>query len=420
MPEIKPFNGVIFNTRKVDIAKVVSPPYDVIPADLQESLYSIDEHNFVRLILGKIFSDDSEQDNRYLRAKKTFQDWLSNDILSQDSEPVFYVYEMEFVHKGEKRKFAGFVGLCKVEDYFTGSVKPHERTFRGPIQDRFKLIEASQTNFEPIYCIYFNKKISSLLLAGKSEKVFEFDYDSVKHRLIRLSDKKIVSEISSEMRKTPLYIADGHHRYQTALEYSKYAREKLGSNAKEDLPSDFIMMLIADINNNSVLILPTHRIVKHLKVPLAELIKKLENYFIVEEIGNFLRNAVGQLESYPDEHAFVMAINGNFYLLRAKENFLDFKDAEKSDAWNSLDVSIFDNLIMNKVLGMHSHDDKEVLYSRDASDAVKLAGKEGIAFLLNSTKLEDVMIIADNKEAMPHKSTFFYPKPLSGLVVYKY
>ena len=418
MPEIIPFKGVAFDKAKVNVAKVVSPPYDIIPADLLESLYSRDEHNFVRLILGKINPDDNSNNNRYTRTRKLFDEWLSQGIFRQDKEPAFYIYEMEFLHNGDKKKVTGFIGLCTVEDYFTGSIKPHERTFRGPIEDRYKLIDATQSNLEPIYCIYSNKKISSLLSSGKRDNVFEFEFDGIRHRMIKVSDKKILSAITDEFSKTNLYIADGHHRYQTALEYSKFAREKNSSSGK--LPSDYIMMLIADINDNSVLILPTHRIVRQLKIPFNSLLGRLSEYFIVEELGNFLGSAVSNLESYSDEHAFVMSLDGKFFLLRTKDNFLESGDNTKSKEWNSLDVSIFDNLIMKEVLGMHSHDDKDVLYSRDAKDAVRLAGKEGAAFLLNGTKLESVMKIADNKEAMPHKSTFFYPKPLSGLVVYKY
>ena len=416
-----PFKGIHYNTEKIRIQSVVSPPYDIIPDSMQEELYKKSPYNFVRIILGKILPDDNEQNNRYTKSAMLLTQWRKEDIIAQDEETSFYIYEQGFDFHGEKRILRGFISLCRLEEFGKGGILPHEKTFKAPIQDRLNLMRACKANPEPIYCLYSNGSITKILQSERGEKILEFTGENgIWHRVLRLTDKEILNRITTEMLKSTIYIADGHHRYQTALEFSR--EEHLKNYNPLTMPSDYIMMLLADINDNAVTILPTHRVIKTPAVPLSDLLKSAEEFFIIKEHHSINgERIIHELAKCMRKHAIGLIADGTGYIMmpRSEELILEYMDKNNSKAWNLLDVAVLENLIFRKIMGMDNYDERDMLYTRDADEAVKNAGG-GMAFLLNPTGISEVRSIADNRETMPHKSTYFFPKPLSGLVFYKW
>ncbi len=428
MPQILPFKGLHFNPEKIkDISKVVSPPYDIISAQMQEELYKASPCNIVRIILDKILSEDNENNNRYTRAAQFFSQWQKEQILIQDSLPAVYTYEYYYMHKGEKKKLTGFMAICKLEELGNGSIKPHEMTFRGPIEDRLKLMKACMADTEPIYCLHTNPEVTKIISDAEKENLFDFQEGSSKRHIIKkITKNKVLRKVTGELAKSPVYIADGHHRYTTALEFSKEMHAK--TKEQKTMPYDYMMMLFADINDSSILVMPTHRIIPNPKMPLAEFLENLKQLFIITEIKTDSHETLlAELAKNRDVHALGLCTEKKFYIVIPKdENIVmqygeaGYGDSGKSVQWNLLDVSILSSIVIKHCLKMETHNDNDILYTRDAGEAIAKAGTNGIAFLLNPTHIQDVKTIADLNETMPHKSTYFFPKPLSGLVIYRF
>ena len=416
MPDVLPFRALHYNQEKIkDIQSVVAPPYDIISNSMQDELYNKSQYNIVRIILGKILKDDTEKDNRYTRAKNFLSEWMKNKILVYDNSATFYIYEQSFEINNTKKKLSAFIGICRIEDFENGNIKPHERTFKAPIKDRLMLMHECMANPEPIYCLYSNPKVTDAIKESNKDVLFDFNENTKKHVLSRIQDNYTIERISKEMIDTPIYIADGHHRYQTALEFS---REMQRGN-KSIMPYNYIMMLLADIQDDSIIILPTHRVIQK-KVQID--FDKVKQFFDVIELGNDPNALLRGLEKNKELHSIGLSIADQYYIIVLKDIELITEYAQKnkkSILWNSLDVSILDNIIIQDILGMENYDDNDIIYTRDCNVAIRLSSK-GVAFLLKPPKIEEVKKIADMKETMPHKSTYFYPKPLSGLVLYKF
>ncbi|MCX6661115.1 MAG: DUF1015 domain-containing protein [Euryarchaeota archaeon] len=433
MVEIAPFKGMIYNTEKIKkFDDVMSPPYDIISEQMQNELYNKNEFNFVKLILGKILPDDTDLNNRYTRAKQLFDVWQQQKILIPSQATAIFPYKVDYTVNKEKKQMNGFFVLLKLDpDYKT--VKAHEKTLAKPKADRLNLMRACYANLEPIQLMYMDQKdiIRKTMDAAIDTPLINVKgYDGFTHQLWRLDNTKAIQAILNELEKKILFIADGHHRYQTSINYAAEKREQTG-NKDPNAPFNYIMVVLCNMFDPGLSILPTHRFIKMSHVNFDELSKKLEKYFIVEKksitnlekdyqkIGKKIMNDI----KTDDKHMLAFYTKGMYYILTLKdEQVMDQKARDHSKTWRTLDVSILHKLILEEFLGITEKNlEDHVKYTRVDGEAIQQVdeGKYDFSFLINATKIDQLKAIADASEHMPQKSTYFLPKMLSGLVMYK-
>jgi len=433
MVEIAPFKGMVYNKEKIKkLDDVMSPPYDIISEKMQNELYEKNQYNFVKLILGKINPDDTEQNNRYTRAKKLFDEWQQHHILTPDDAPAIYPYKINYTVKKEKKQMNGFFVLLKLDpDYKT--VKAHEKTLAKPKADRLNLMRACYANLEPIQLMYMDEHDSirkTMDAAVDTPLTAVRGYDGFTHQLWRLNNQDVVSTIVQDLQKKILFIADGHHRYQTSINYAQEKREQTGNNDPH-APYNYIMVVLCNMFDPGLSILPTHRFIKMPNVNMNDFSKKLEKYFSVEKrpLNGSQRNAekigktiMADIETTTD-HKFALYTQDAYYILTLKDtHIMDSLAADHSKTWRTLDVSILHKLILEEFLGITEKNlEDHVKYTRVDAEAIQLVnnGTYDFSFLINATKIDQLKAIADANEVMPQKSTYFLPKMLSGLVMYK-
>ncbi len=442
MAEIIPFKGILYNQEKIkDISQVVTPPYDVISPDEQEKFYKRHEYNMIRLDLGKEFSEDNENNNRYTRALDHVSKWLSSQILVEDKAPSMYFYEVTYtIHNSAPKVMKGFIALCKLEDFSSGKVVPHEYTLSKPKSDRLNLLRTCKANFSMIFSLYSSgsSKINDSFekSIGTSAPKFEVNDDNkISHRLWSVSDPAVIDIVKNELKNLTVYIADGHHRYEASLNYRNEIREKTGSD-KEN-PADYIMMYLANMDEPGLTVLPTHRLLYNIEADrLGSLTDKLAGNFDLKyfEFNQESEQAVRKtlLEAMngakTGEHLFGMYLKGDnrYILLSLKDEGLNrSKASDKPLAWQRLDVSILQKFILEELLGLTEESirsQENLTYVKDADDAIQKVKNEKhqIAFLLNPTRIEEIKDVTSTGERMPQKSTYFYPKFLTGLVFNKF
>lgn len=426
MAEIKPFRGVLYNPKKVDIEKVVTPPYDVISQSAQTRFYRTDKHNAIRLILGKEEKKDTPNNNRYTRANIFLTSWLKEKILARDKKPAIYIYTQEYLYKGKRRKRFGFIALMKIEDPRESGVLPHEYTLQKPKEDRFNLISKTKANLSPIFSLFEDKKNSMNILlksfTKNKEPLFITEQEGVVHRLWRADSEKIIKKITAEMNGKKIFIADGHHRYEVALIY----RNKMRKSGAFTGSMNYVMMYFSNLSEgNNLTILSTHRVVRNIEgFDESAIIFKLKKYFDVKKTRR-IEDLFERLEKPTREkHVFGMnAGKGKFYLLALKKNLSPevLIESDKTPSLKRLDVTILHEVIINKILCI-KNPESSIKYVRNELDASKLveSGFYKIAFFLRPTKVTQMKKIAEKGEMMPQKSTYFYPKLLTGLVINKF
>jgi uncharacterized protein (DUF1015 family) len=421
--------GLRYNSSKVDINEVVTPPYDVIDAKGQEDFYTKNPYNVIRLELGKTFSDDNEEKNRYTRAAAFLGEWIASGVLVNEEKPSVYLYEQEFEARGETKVRSGFIAGVQANDYSKGEVLPHEETLPKHKADRLNLMKATLANFSPIFGLYADPdhSIETVLNKAKGNQKPDAevtDEQGVMNRLWVVSDENAVQYVVDQMASKKVFIADGHHRYETAVNFGK----EMADQGKSGF--DYLMICLVNLYNEGLVVFPTHRVVKNLtEFNLNSLVEKLTEDFTVEEVkGLGLNEFIAKLEAQGENaHAFGLYADSKYYLITLKdENRLDRVTMEgRSAAWRRLDVSILHTLILEKLLGIGSQqraDESNLVYLRD-DDATKAAvdnGSAQLAFFMNSTRVEEVTDIATGGEKMPQKSTFFYPKVITGMVLNNY
>ena len=422
MVDIAAFKGITYNKEKVDINRVVAPPYDVISNEEQEELYRKSDYNIVRLILGKEYPDDSEENNRYIRAADFFREWMDKGVLTRSEENCIYVYEEDYSIKGEHKKMRGFIALLKLEDY-GHLVMRHEKTLSKPKEDRLKLMKNCNANFDQIFLLYLEpeKKIDGILDKNASKKPdYEVKYNDVVHRLWTITRKDDIDEIVKTMKPKPLFIADGHHRYETALNYRNYMREKHSDFKGNEL---FNYMMVQFNNMDKRLsILPTYRLIHSLpEMNIDEVLGKIKEFFDVEETNlpeKKGKKIVGILKEKKNKKVFALYHDKKCYILTLKDISVMNKSGRGSEILRKLDVSILHTLIIEKILGI-TDVEKHLKYTRNEDEAVKLVdeGKYQLSLFLNATALDELKAVSEANENMPQKSTYFYPKQLTGLVI---
>lgn len=440
--EVRPFRALHYDPAVVsDIGLCLSQPYDVISGAQQEAYYRQHPNNVVRLILGRIEAGDTENDNRYTRARDLLGRWREDGILRLTGRPSFWVYEQEFdLPDAGRRRVRGFIGAVRLRDYAERRILPHEKVIKGPLEDRIRLTETAATQFEYIWSLYQDKAyiIDNILDAQEKEAaIIDFTEQpvGVRHRMWRLTDPESCEIIRRTMSRLKIYIADGHHRYQTMLTIRDRMRARF-PEAGPDAPWEYIMMFLVNSEHEGLTILPTHRMLHGIQVEsLYRLGASILEHFHVKKYtfrdGDepaVRRRWLRDLRSVEaGEHkfgAFIVNTSGYYLLtLRDEEAYEELVRLDFSSEWKLLDVNILNTLILEEILGITEEQlslATNISYTKDIDEALARvhAGDIDVAFALNSTALTDVLAIAENNERMPRKSTYFFPKPVSGLVFY--
>ena len=432
MAEIVPFRGVLYDPAKVgDVTAVVAPPYDVIGLAEQTALYERHPCNVVRLELGQEHSGNGPQDNRYTRAKQFLEEWLRGGVLRRDGRPAIYLYAVEYrLPSGAVRTMRGFLSLVKLEEFGTGRIFPHENTRAAAKDDRYQLLETCRSNFSPIFSLYSDPAgdiIRSLEAAdGGRPRIAVTDSDGGHHRLWTVTDPAALERVVAAMKPLPLFIADGHHRYESALRYRNAQRKAHGESGT--LPSDWVLMYFSNLDDPGLTILPTHRVLPGtLPCPVAAIRQRLAETFTLaafpftKETEPAVRakffNALHAAQA-TDAHVMGLVIRGE-----PRYDLLTLNPAAMArlgpSARERLDVSILQRLVFHGALRLTPQDEERLIYIKDEEDAMAAVarGDGELAFLLNPPKVTEVKDVARVGDRMPHKSTYFYPKPLTGLVL---
>jgi uncharacterized protein (DUF1015 family) len=422
MAKLKPFRGMRFVTKNAgDINELVCPPYDIISKSQREDYIKKNPHNIIRLELPNI--DDGE--NRYKAAGETLKEWLDGEILRCDEKAAFYIYEMEFTANGKRNSLKGFISLVELREFADGVVLPHEETLSKAKTDRFNLMSETMCNFSQIYSLYFDEDgqaVSIINNLGSVPDSVITDADGTIHRLTAVTDETVIEKLTAIFAEKKLYIADGHHRYETALNFQKH----LLTEGKATENSGYIAMMLVNIENDGLVIFPTHRIVRGLEnFSAGVIVKKAEEYFEITDAANQdAMTAALHIDYDKGQKTFAMYTGGGACkIFRLKdENAVKKLLPEKSDAYCGLDVSVLHTLVLEGILGIDKENmanQKNLTYTRDALEALCAVdnGEGNCAFILNPTKVKEISDVAAASEKMPQKSTYFYPKLITGLVM---
>lgn len=418
MAVIRPFRALRFDTAKAgEIDTLVCPPYDIISEEQRLEYLAENENNIIRLELPK-------GDDPYGDAGRTLKKMKDSGVLTRDEKPAVYVYEEEFTVGGVTRSFKGCIVRVRIEEFEKGVILPHENTLSKAKEDRFNLMKATNCNFSQIYSLYMDpqhtitNKLDSLT-SGEPEQSLT-DGEGVTHRLWTITDEEDVKEIFSAFADKKLYIADGHHRYETALRYRNYCRDNGIGNGAED----YVMMMLVDMEHPGLLVLPTHRIVRDLEsFDAAELMERSKKYFDLEDISRDEIDA--KLKEHYDagDNSFVFVSGKSFVLMTLRDKTAVASRMEgTSEAYCGLDVTVLHTLVLEELLGIDAQNmanQINLTYVKQTDDAISAAetGKAQCAFILNPTKVTEIRDVAAAGEKMPQKSTYFYPKLITGLVM---
>jgi len=434
MSQIFPFHGTLYDTTVAgDIKQIVAPPYDIIDAAGQQALYDRNPHNIIRLEFGIERQGDNPSDNRYTRAAGALQDWLTSGALKRDQEPAIYYHTVEYRPpfsdpNAPTKLLRGFLAVVKLEALDSGHIYPHENTRAAAKTDRLNLIQACGANFSPIWSLYSDPQgaVIGQLEAEVKGKPAHYDFeddDGFRERLWVVTNPTILKHVAEAMHSKPLFIADGHHRYETALNYQKLRRQS--DNPSGLQPYDRVLMLLAPLEDPGLTVLPTHRLLTT-PVPSYDQIRTL-----LSETFDFQEFPYTDATQTTARTQFISALRTNgqtapvFGLaLKGDARYvtLTLKAAHRPSAQASprakLDVSLLQQLIVTKLCPSQS-EQEAIVYTKDDHEALDWAAKGTgtAALLLNATKVSEIQAVATAGERMPHKSTYFYPKPLTGLVI---
>lgn len=426
MARVSPFRPYRYSAKAGDPSNLVTQPYDKIPDTLREQYLQASPYNFVRLIKGKPLDGDDDAHNVYTRAAVTLADWIEHGILVQDPEPGFYAYFQEFNHPetGDRTIRKGFIGLTDVEEYDKGVVHRHELTHSGPKMDRWKLTEATQAYFGQLFFLYDDpaRRIDELLdAAAMGEPLMEAsEADGVVHRLWPINGPEPVAGIQLLMAGKKLLIADGHHRYETALAYGRAHAETPGAAQ--------VMVTLVNMSSDGLVVLATHRVLSDLPgFAPKQLFERASRRFEIERLASddALRRS---LEAAPRSAAaigLVLTGDDGRYLLRPKSGALDDILHGLSEAERPLDVVVLHRALIAEAAGLSEDDVRElkgIRYVRGIDNAIAevRSGAAQAAFLLRPVDVKDVARISFSGGVMPQKSTDFYPKLLSGFTTYRF
>ncbi len=430
LTEFKPFQAWRYHAGKIRLEKIIAPPYDIISPEEQKKLYGRSPYNCIRLILNQEEPADDVLHNRYTRAHDFFEAWRREQILIQEKEPCLYLYRQSFKdpRNGKTRRRYALLGRLRLEPFEKGRVVPHEKTLAKPCEDRRKLLETTRTNFSPVFGLYEDtRKQFSLLFSrlAKEEPLFDVpDDEKVRHALWPIDDLKSIREIQKNLSRKKIYIADGHHRYQTALEYARQRHLQENIPLESVMPFDYVLMALVEFHDPGLVLLPTHRILFAWPgFKLREALDSLKPFFKIEKCS--IRNLEKRIQppAKEGEIAFgLFTVKGGFFLtLTEKQKAIKTIALEKPDVWYRLDVNILSELVLKLCWKLPDELwETAIQYTRSMKEAIGLVKKKKAVacLLLKPPRVEFLREMGKVRELMPQKSTYFYPKLASGLVFY--
>ncbi|WP_028324590.1 DUF1015 domain-containing protein [Desulfatirhabdium butyrativorans] len=442
MANIQPIRAIVYNVLKVpDISAVVTPPYDVISAEERDAFHQRDPHNIIRLILGKPYPTDTLSDNPHTRAAATLRQWLDEGILVREPSPTIYLTAIDFETRGKRLTRWGFIAGVQLEPFEKGIVLPHETTFSRVKSERLGLIQACNANLSPIFSIYSdpqNRLIenirSAIAASNRPEPDIAFmDSEGQGHRVWKLTDPGLQQLISDHLKECPVLIADGHHRYETALQYRDMVLCRHPEYGKNH-PVNFVMMYLTAMEAPGLVVLPAHRMVHRIDPErLAAMLEMVRPYFRVEEVeaedlgpeGLAARLEQRLLQSDTGSRiGLIRRDHPRILVLELKPGVMKKRYGDEfADTLLDLDVTVLTRLLLMDILGLNSQDlddEARIRYSKSASQAMAsvFAGRCDLAFILNPTRVDQVRRAAAAGQIMPRKSTYFYPKVITGLALH--
>ena len=437
MAKVAPFKALRFNNDLIpDLGKAVCPPYDVINEEQQEGFYQASPHNIIRVELNKTQKSDGLEENRYTRSASHLKSWIDSGVLKPEPSPCFYLAQTEYVDdKGSQRTRTGFFCLLKVEDFSTGVVLPHEKTFTGHKEDRFKLTEATSSNISPIFAVFPDEGnlVETALQEARPKKAAEdfIDPMGLKQKLHAVCDQEALDKVRKLMSDKVIFIADGHHRYETALAYRDHMR-KLHPEAGPEAPFEYVLVYLVGMSDPGLTIFPCHRVLPKLHgFNARDFLLHAQNYFDHSELPLVqdakadkaaVTEALAKAGEKGNSLGLVSAESDKAYILTLKKGAPVEWDGI-SPTLQGLDVVVLTHVVLEKILGMddtvrdHTH---SIEYVSDMAQVIEQvrSQKARTAFLVNPTRMEQVKAVAKAGEIMPRKATYFYPKVLTGLVIY--
>jgi uncharacterized protein (DUF1015 family) len=429
MADIRAFRAFRYDLGHVGpLADVVAPPYDVIDPALQQRLYDRSPFNVVRADFGKGEPGDTDESNRYTRAAGLMRDWASGGVLKQDTARSLYVCHQEYEVEGQRHTRKGFLARVRLEPFGQGRIFAHEETMPGPKEDRLKLMRATGMNLSPVFSLYPDEagEVQELLdeAVRRSLPVEAADHLGTVSRLWPVTDQHVITQVTGLLGPKPVFIADGHHRYETSLRYLE-ERQAAGDVANDEAPANFTLMMLVGMSDPGLLILPTHRLISGIPAVTGEKLRELlAGYFAVETVGTgagAARDCWDLIEADGSQNVlgFGTVADGGWHVARLTDPAaMDALAKDHSPDWRGLAVSILHVLVLNKLVPERLGATPKCEYVhlvREVTDAVT-AGRCQLAALVPPATMGHVERIAGHLEKMPPKSTYFYPKLLTGLV----
>lgn len=430
MPNIQPFEGLRYNLAQIgSLSDVVAPPYDVIDPALQDALYEKHPNNVVRLILNKMLPTDDEQNNRYTRSARELKNWKEEGVLQKDSKPAIYVYHEIFTVGDKEYTRKGFMCGCEAVPFGEGMVFPHEITMSGPKLDRLMLTTACKTNFSQIFGLYPDEKneVQNLLEEATLNltPLEATDHLGVIHRMWVVDDQEVVAKVVEMMGPKPIFIADGHHRYETACNYRKQVREQ--GLLTTDHPANHVLMVCVAMEDPGLIVLPTHRLFRNVKeFSQEDLFALLGDTFAITTVGEgpaAAAKAWTMIEMQEDQGTMALYTGKDrkWSLIRQTEAGrakMDEVAAERQPEWRALGVAVLHRLVIDTLLGLEGHDKPK--YVHEVAEVVEnlenKADEFPLAALVSPATVAQIQELSLVRERMPAKSTYFYPKLITGFV----
>lgn len=438
MAVVTPFKPIIYNREKFkDLSELVTPPYDVISEEEQEEYYRRNPYNIIRLILGKKKKGDTDWDNCYTRASDYFERWLSENVLIQLHEPIMLLTAIHYKIKGIEKIRWGIICLVRIEEEDSGIILPHERTFSAHKDDRLKLMRTCKAQFSQIFGLYEDKEqmlMNRIKHIREERPISDFTFtDGTRHRIWEIDDLEILRDIALFLKDKRIFIADGHHRYETARNYRNMMRVRHGMKPS-NRTFEFVMSYLTNMYDEGLSILPSHRLIKECPhFEKASFMNKVSQWFEIKRLN--LKDSSADVSVRIEEilknegqktSSFVLMLNNHdqYYLLNLRDGVRDQMGDDLHPSLKKLDVLVLSRFIFQKTLGFTKADlDNEEIfhYQSDLEKVIKSvqSAEHQMAFLINPTKIEHVIEVASNRLIMPRKSTFFYPKILTGLALYR-
>lgn len=439
MAYVAPFRGLYFNPAKVpQLTEVVTPPYDVIRPEEREAFAARHPYNMVHLILPEARPGDGPLDNRYTRAAARFRQWLQDQVFLRDEVPAFYYWETDFQLRGHNLTRRGFAAVVRLEPFSKGIILPHEQTFSAIKADRLELFKHCRAHFSPIFSLFPDETrqiLERLRNAAPAQPLLDFiDVEGRGQRLYRVTDPDCLAEVHRALAPLQLFIADGHHRYETALAFQKWMKERY-PDAGPDAPFNFMLMYLANLYDPELVILMAHRLLggpRLKRLDEAWFLGRLEDYFEVTplerpagDLNAYAAFLQDQLEQAPAGRTVFILVGAHARAWRLElreEVRRRLLSREMHPALAQLDVSVLNYLVFDKCLGLDAkaQDDPDTCFFLSQVEEVLATvaqGRARLAFLLNPTKIEQVQRVAREGLIMPRKSTYFYPKVMTGLIL---